>query len=94
VILINNFIFFLFLFAIKSKMGFLQALFSYGTGEAAAAEPIQKQRNSVAKGAIHHKTVIIGSGPAGHTAAIYLARANIFPTMYEGFMAAGVAAGE
>lgn len=37
--------------------------------------------------------VIIGSGPAGHTAAIYAARANLKPLMFEGYMAAGVAAG-
>jgi thioredoxin reductase (NADPH) len=39
------------------------------------------------------KLVIIGSGPAGHTAAIYAARASLNPLMFEGFMAGGVAAG-
>jgi len=39
------------------------------------------------------KIIIIGSGPAGHTAAIYAARANLNPLLFEGFMAAGVAAG-
>ncbi|KAJ1924606.1 thioredoxin-disulfide reductase [Tieghemiomyces parasiticus] len=42
---------------------------------------------------MHSKVAIIGSGPAGHTAAIYTARANLEPVLYEGFMAAGVAAG-
>jgi len=41
----------------------------------------------------HSRVVIIGSGPAGHTAAIYLARANLKPVLFEGFMANGFAAG-
>ena len=39
------------------------------------------------------KLVIVGSGPAGHTAAIYSSRADLSPVMFEGFMAGGVAAG-
>ena len=40
-----------------------------------------------------HNIIIIGSGPAGHTAGIYAARANLSPLMFEGEMAGGVAAG-
>lgn len=42
---------------------------------------------------VHHRVTIIGSGPAAHTAAIYLARAEVKPTMYEGMLANGIAAG-
>ncbi|CAI5759838.1 unnamed protein product [Candida verbasci] len=42
---------------------------------------------------VHHKVTIVGSGPAAHTAAIYLARAEIKPTLYEGMLANGIAAG-
>ncbi|ODV95912.1 hypothetical protein PACTADRAFT_2218 [Pachysolen tannophilus NRRL Y-2460] len=42
---------------------------------------------------IPKRAVIIGSGPAAHTAAIYLARAEIKPTLYEGMLANGIAAG-
>jgi thioredoxin reductase (NADPH) len=37
--------------------------------------------------------IIIGSGPAAHTAAIYAGRAELKPLMFEGFMAGGIAAG-
>ena len=42
---------------------------------------------------MHSKLVIIGSGPAAHTAAIYAARAELKPVLYEGFLALGIAAG-
>jgi thioredoxin reductase (NADPH) len=38
--------------------------------------------------------VIVGSGPAGHTAAIYSARANLSPFMFEGYVMGGSAGGQ
>jgi thioredoxin reductase (NADPH) len=38
--------------------------------------------------------IIIGSAPPGHTAAIYAARANLKPLMFEGFSAGGVPGGQ
>ncbi|EFJ39324.1 hypothetical protein VOLCADRAFT_108682, partial [Volvox carteri f. nagariensis] len=42
---------------------------------------------------LYTKVCIIGSGPAAHTAAIYTARAELGPILFEGFMANGNAAG-
>lgn len=37
----------------------------------------------------HHRLVILGSGPAGYTAAIYAARANLNPVVITGMQAGG-----
>ena len=37
----------------------------------------------------HHKIIILGSGPAGYTAAIYAARANLEPAIITGLEQGG-----
>jgi len=37
----------------------------------------------------HHRLIILGSGPAGYTAAIYAARANLSPTLITGLEPGG-----
>ncbi|HEX2010376.1 MAG TPA: FAD-dependent oxidoreductase, partial [Roseateles sp.] len=37
----------------------------------------------------HHSLLILGSGPAGYTAAIYAARANLKPTLLTGMAQGG-----
>src|SRR5450631_700076 len=40
------------------------------------------------------KVIIIGSGPAGHAAAIYSSRANLKPLMFEGQVKGGIPGGQ
>ena len=37
----------------------------------------------------HHKLIILGSGPAGYTAAVYAARANLNPVVITGIQQGG-----
>jgi thioredoxin reductase (NADPH) len=43
---------------------------------------------------IVRNVIIIGSGPAGHTAGIYAARANLKPLMFEGLVKGGIPGGQ
>jgi thioredoxin reductase (NADPH) len=43
----------------------------------------------MATAAHHHKLIILGSGPAGYTAAIYAARANLHPVLITGLAQGG-----
>lgn len=58
---------------------------------AVGAEELQETSVSL-KGV--ENLVIIGSGPAGYTAAIYAARANLKPIIFEGYQAGGVPGGQ
>ncbi len=53
-----------------------------------SAGPLPRSSNGV------RNVVIIGSGPAGHTAGIYAARANLKPLMIEGLARGGIPGGQ
>ncbi|WP_148129120.1 FAD-dependent oxidoreductase, partial [Moraxella sp. HMSC061H09] len=37
----------------------------------------------------HHRLIILGSGPAGYSAAVYAARANLNPVIITGLQVGG-----
>ena len=48
-----------------------------------------RRRTSMTSETTVHDVIIIGSGPSGYTAAIYAARANLSPLVFEGAVTAG-----
>ncbi len=53
------------------------------------AKPESTSKKAPGGIAEHIKCLILGSGPAGYTAAIYAARANLKPVVYEGMQIGG-----
>ena len=58
------------------------------------ALPSATNKPTHAAGSAVENLVIIGSGPAGYTAAIYAARANLKPLMFAGFEVGGLPGGQ
>jgi len=73
---------------------------SAATDAVAAAEAVAAEGAEGAEGAEEagesdvRNVVIVGSGPAGFTAAIYAARANLRPLLFEGYRLGGVPGGQ
>ncbi|XP_061983591.1 thioredoxin reductase 2-like [Populus nigra] len=59
----------------------------------AAAASFSTTATSTAMEELKTRVCIIGSGPAGHTAAIYASRAELKPILFEGWMANDIAPG-
>ena len=55
----------------------------------ATPQPLQKPLQTMTTAPIHARVLILGSGPAGYSAAIYAARANLSPVLITGMAQGG-----
>lgn len=71
------------LFAPSGETQNMTAISGISLDTAATSSPEQVDNDKV------HEVIIIGSGPSGYTAAVYAARANLEPLVFEGAVTAG-----
>jgi thioredoxin reductase (NADPH) len=71
------------------KFPSLQIIDDQPAGTDTVALPGRSERNGATPDELHAKVVIVGSGPAGLTAAIYAARANLEPIVIGGYAPGG-----
>ncbi|RID50953.1 hypothetical protein BRARA_H01649 [Brassica rapa] len=81
-------------FLIKSLLSRARTIARLGSSTLSQPQPPSLSSTVMSRLETHNtKLCIVGSGPAAHTAAIYAARAELKPLLFEGWMANDIAPG-